>query len=141
MDRAQMPTSSLACCSLTAVVLVTVVVAIQVSVTAFAPQDTAARAALEVAGGALCRHGDKSPGHGQLPVPLTLTLTMTGFVPSTPASGSRHVALPPSSGNWLQSESSGHCSPTIPSTDSHLALALRHNNLPQQGRGEILLKQ
>lgn len=42
------------------------VVAVQVSVAAFAPQDAAARAALEVAWGALCHRGDKSPGQGQL---------------------------------------------------------------------------
>lgn len=42
------------------------VVAVQVSVAAFAPQDAAARAALEVAGGALCHRGDKSAGRGQL---------------------------------------------------------------------------
>lgn len=69
---AKMLTSVLASRSLTAVVLITVVVAVQVSVTAFAPQDAAARAALEMAGGALCRHGDKAPGQSQLPLTLLL---------------------------------------------------------------------
>lgn len=50
-------------------------------------------------------------------------------VPSTPASGSRQVVFPPSSGNWLQSESSGHCNPTMLSTDSHFSFALRHSDL------------
>lgn len=57
------------------------------------------------------------------------SLSVRVCVPSTPASGSRHVVFPPSSGNWLQSESSGHCNPTIPRTDSHFAFALRHNDL------------
>lgn len=43
---------------LTAVVLVAVVVTVQVSVAAFPRQDAASRATLEVAGGALCYHGN-----------------------------------------------------------------------------------
>lgn len=48
------------CLRLTTVVLVAVVVAVQVSVTAFGPQDAAARLTLEVAGRALCYHGNKT---------------------------------------------------------------------------------
>ena len=50
-------------------------------------------------------------------------------LPSTPASGSRQGTLPPSSGNWEQSESSGHWRPTTLSTDSHLDLEARHSDL------------
>lgn len=46
------------CVCLTAVVFVTVVVTVQVSVTAFGCQDASTRPTLEVAGGALCCHGN-----------------------------------------------------------------------------------
>lgn len=50
---------------LTAVVLVAVVVAVQVSVAAFAGQDAAARATLEVTRGALCYHGNALEATGK----------------------------------------------------------------------------
>lgn len=91
-----MLTSTLACRSLTAVVLIAVVVAVQVSVAAFAPQDAAARAALEVAGGALCRHGDKSPGQGQRSLALPLRLRRrASYRPHRPRGADRWRCRPP----------------------------------------------
>lgn len=130
---------------LTTVLLVAVVVTVQVSVTAFGRQDTATRSTLEVTGRALCHNQEQQEKLKTLFFLLLFTVKrgLGGgewclSVPSTPASGSRQVTFPPSSGNWLQSESSGHCSPTMPSTDSHFSLALRHSDLGAEMYEQVL---
>lgn len=95
--------------SLTTVVLITVVITVQVSVTSFGGQDAATGPTLEVAGRALCRHGNNNNNNKVQNVNLTedhfFSMKLrpheedTRSVPSTPSSGSRQVVFPPSSGN------------------------------------------
>lgn len=59
-----------------------------------------------------------------------VNISLTAHWPFTSGSGSKQELFAwPSSGNWAQSVSSGHCNPTIPSTDSHRSLEFLHKDL------------